>query len=1082
MIRRKSDLDNRELSKKELVRIRLVNWHFFSDETIELGGMTLITGENTAGKSTILDAIQMVLTTNTRRFNQAANENSKRSLKGYVRCKIGDVGEAYLRKNTVPANVALEFYEEKNDRYFVLGVHLLSHNEESDVVKKWYCEECRLEDLSFIVNGKAALFEDFRNRGHKVNFCDTEKAARDRFRHRMGDMDEKFFYVIPKALAFKPMDRVKEFINRFVLSDEKVDVNKLRENIETLNELEDVLKRTNNKIRSLSEIIEMSQKINDKESEMRMISLMIKIARKDAMAEMIRQDEADVRAKRLAIEDGNVRLKTLQDELKRIDEQIVTLNVSIRQNEASQLAEEIRRRISELKRDQEGAENRIKKLSGQTGALYDLQKALGNIGKIVLGKDNLSVIDSPIPIEEKREVFEKLSTFFAEEFDDIRKQTERLDIEMSDIDENIRGCEEKLRRLEQRKLDFPPNAEALRSEIEKEYKKRGIDSRVSILAELLEITDEKWRNAVEGYLNTQKFYIVIEPEYYDIALSVYDRARDRIHGAGIINTKKLPMDIPEDHRSLSFVVKSENRYAKSYINYLLSRVIRVDRVEELEEYDVAITPFCMLYQGYVVRHIDPKNYRDPYIGMQAYLVQIENVRSEIDMLREKKKELSVSYADHNEVKKAGDRINMELLRMYAGAPYEKEQLSIELGKAETQLAAAQDDPSLIELNMRLQEVQKLQEEKQEENKILYRKIVSLEEQQKNLSNMISEHKSEMSGISDELLQDAEEDRIAYKEAEDKYGQTRKKRSPKQIADNYPPRLATLTNERDDMIKGMGGLVDMQIRFNADFMEEFPRGMEGMKDYLDSYEKLEKIEVFKYEEKVRQAKEECEEIFRSDFLAKMKERIENARTEFRQLNRALSDVYYGEDSYHFTITFDKKKEGLYRMITSDSNMGVNTLWTAEFEKEYHEEMTDLFDKLMVHDDRGEKVVEEYTDYRNYLDYDIEIVKRDGRRQRFSEIYGEKSGSETQVPFYVAIAASFYQIYRFGNTIRLMLLDEAFDKMDADRIEPMLKFFEGLGLQVIMATPPEKMEVIGEYVDTILTAIRVGKGSIVEEYEL
>ena len=215
---------------------------------------------------------------------------------------------------------------------------------------------------------------------------------------------------------------------------------------------------------------------------------------------------------------------------------------------------------------------------------------------------------------------------------------------------------------------------------------------------------------------------------------------------------------------------------------------------------------------------------------------------------------------------------------------------------------------------------------------------------------------------------------------------------------------------------------------------------------------------------------------------LKARIENARTEFRQLNRALSDVYYGEDSYHFTITFDKKKEGLYRMITSDSNMGANTLWTAEFEKEYHEEMTDLFDKLMVHDDRGEKVVEEYTDYRNYLDYDIEIVKRDGRRQRFSEIYGEKSGSETQVPFYVAIAASFYQIYRFGNTIRLMLLDEAFDKMDADRIEPMLKFFEGLGLQVIMATPPEKMEVIGEYVDTILTAIRVGKGSIVEEYEL
>ena len=48
--------------------------------------------------------------------------------------------------------------------------------------------------------------------------------------------------------------------------------------------------------------------------------------------------------------------------------------------------------------------------------------------------------------------------------------------------------------------------------------------------------------------------------------------------------------------------------------------------------------------------------------------------------------------------------------------------------------------------------------------------------------------------------------------------------------------------------------------------------------------------------------------------------------------------------------------------------------------------------------------------------------------------------------------------------------------------MMDFMNGLGLQVILATPPAKIEVIGEHVDTILTAIRVGNGSIVEEYEL
>ncbi|MBR4777258.1 MAG: cell division protein MukB, partial [Lachnospiraceae bacterium] len=114
--------------------------------------------------------------------------------------------------------------------------------------------------------------------------------------------------------------------------------------------------------------------------------------------------------------------------------------------------------------------------------------------------------------------------------------------------------------------------------------------------------------------------------------------------------------------------------------------------------------------------------------------------------------------------------------------------------------------------------------------------------------------------------------------------------------------------------------------------------------------------------------------------------------------------------------------------------------------------------------------------------IEIHKKDGTYQRFSDIYGEKSGSETQVPYYVAIAASFYQLYRYGNSVRLMLLDEAFDKMDDERIASMMDFFNGLNLQVILATPPAKIEIIGEKVDTVLACIREGQTSIVEEYEM
>jgi len=59
-----------------LTKIRLVNWHFFIDETIEAGQATLLAGDNGSGKSTIIDAVQYALVANIRRikFNAAATE------------------------------------------------------------------------------------------------------------------------------------------------------------------------------------------------------------------------------------------------------------------------------------------------------------------------------------------------------------------------------------------------------------------------------------------------------------------------------------------------------------------------------------------------------------------------------------------------------------------------------------------------------------------------------------------------------------------------------------------------------------------------------------------------------------------------------------------------------------------------------------------------------------------------------------------------------------------------------------------------------------------------------------------------
>lgn len=52
---------------------------------------------------------------------------------------------------------------------------------------------------------------------------------------------------------------------------------------------------------------------------------------------------------------------------------------------------------------------------------------------------------------------------------------------------------------------------------------------VKPLCEYLEITDESWRNAIEGYLNTQRFDIIIELVYFVKAMEIYEQYKNS-HG------------------------------------------------------------------------------------------------------------------------------------------------------------------------------------------------------------------------------------------------------------------------------------------------------------------------------------------------------------------------------------------------------------------------------------------------------------------------------------------------------------------------------------------------------------------------
>lgn len=115
---------------------------------------------------------------------------------------------------------------------------------------------------------------------------------------------------------------------------------------------------------------------------------------------------------------------------------------------------------------------------------------------------------------------------------------------------------------------------------------------------MLEIQDEEWQNAVEGYLNTQRFYVLVEPENFDIALGIYDRLRKekKVYGVGLINTRDLGNYDTAPAGTLASVVTSQNQYARQYSNMILGKVQMCERYEDLKKYPISITKGCMRYQ------------------------------------------------------------------------------------------------------------------------------------------------------------------------------------------------------------------------------------------------------------------------------------------------------------------------------------------------------------------------------------------------------------------------------------------------------------------------------------------------------
>lgn len=1064
---------------KKLVKVRLINWHYLSNETIEIKGNTLLTGPNASGKSTIMDAITYVLTAGDTAFNLAANDKGKRDLRGYVKCKLGIDDREYLRNGDVSGHIALQFHDEKTGNDFTVGAVIDAFGDLMPVKTIFYRSLEPINDSMFVSENKTIYGTvEFRKHNPLFEYFLTKKEAKRGFRNAFGSINEDFYRLIPKALAFKPIADVKEFIYQNILEEKEIDVSAIKDSIRSYKELEITLKQIQGKINDLKEISDVYSEISKIEDNKNYIEYLMHLFDVEEIRQEIKDAKRQIEKEESLKQSKQKELNDLDQELLALQERSRELYNLLSNNDAFKAEDYINREILKTQTNITALEANQQMFLRRITNFKDIVNSIRKNNNSKIYSDAANINLTTITVNGVEEAKVRLKDFQSRIQEIKNKQNQELgslEAEKRSLIGQINEISVALKGLSQNKVNFPPQLIQLRQEIQEGLKRiYNYDINVHIFAELCEIKDPNWADTIEIFLNNRRFNLIVEPRYFDQALQIYSRIKDRyrLYGIGLVNTKQIAKYTTYEKNSLASIIESENKDAQAFINYTCGNVIMCNDAMELEKYPTSITNDLLIYRGYTVSSLNP-NVERPFMG--------KNAATKANAIwQEKANEAKAKYVELNSKIEAINE-ELELLERIDVRPIVED--------LDKEVLLQKEKNALDDLNKQaLRQKNATPSELQDDYEKVLHSIKSIDDKKINfsmeiggigiriqsLNELIANKTQELDELLNELKDISGDSVVLEQRAKDEYQEILKANNFKVALESYKERYKA---EEASYTTLLDSLVVKQFNYINKYNSTLSTGTSEMKKYLVELDKLEKSELITYEQKVRQAREAAEVVFKNDFIAKLRENILTAEQEISKINETLSSITFGNDRYEFIFPRSSEYAQFYEMVTSELVDMEQGLFTYDFQNKYDEQIRELFESLSMDELNSNGAINKFTDYRTYMDYDIRIINSNGETMTYSKVFKEKSGGETQVPFYVAIIASFVRVYTKtgfagGDPIGLVMFDEVFDKMDANRMRAMMSFINSMPLQVLIACPPQRMDILQEFAQTTLIMVRQG----------
>ncbi len=669
--------------------------------------------------------------------------------------------------------------------------------------------------------------------------------------------------------------------------------------------------------------------------------------------------------------------------------------------------------------------------------------------------------------------------------DQLAQEREKRKAQAERLQKNTEVKRREIQALESHQVSYPGFVRAALDAIANQCPKA--DARV--LCDYVEITDREWQAAIEGYIGAARFGIIVEPEFEAEAIAIVRQMAGQGNRARIIQGDKARKDLEKSGdlpaNSITQVMKFSHATAEAYVKASYGNVQRVENAKELKNTRRGITKEAMGSGNYAMFRCDMAD-SELVFGQGARERALEAKRNEFHALVSEW-QAAVAYAEEVQDLVAGvDRLKplayAETLQTMLSAQTKIESIESKLQQLDLSDTKALEaelnelQARLLEQNQQFTRLNNAQIDCRAELKLADNLCHKLDAEQDKTLAVVDECEANLQAISafwpefdaEARLQQADEDVAQHK------------------APYFEAKLVTLNAELKTILHRLqqAAMVHNQfcatsdaILFNIDYNDDLGsanfRAICDMRRQFDALYNRDKNHILaQRHQEIESLRESFNNAFVTNLCHSIYQAINDGKKILEELNKELEHHRFGADRERFRFDWEwvpefKEYWQFFKAVIDSPSLGEGeTLFEMKLDEKHQRVRERLMAMLLDEDEQ--KALRELTriaDYRNYRRYEI-YKEPEGKSPIPLSQYGTGSGGQLETPAYIIRSAAITSAFRFNegsSHLRMVLVDEAFSKMDEHRSREVINYLtESLGLQLNFIMPSSKS---GPFMDLI-----------------